>query len=192
MSWPNGLRLTDSIKCMRRDMNFANWLHESSLNDLYSSAVEAFPNTTMRQHATDPIVITNLNWVPYIGMKTLFVKGQAQNEDREYNPMILFKDVRYHQHKDHPKLIKLLANDGRSVMLEKLSFDSQNVLVRCNCSDFHWRMTHWNHKQGSLYGRDRKEYVAKYRPGSANPMKAEAMCKHLMKLSKVLSQSGVL
>ena len=69
---------------------------ESSLTDLYQSAVEAFPGTTKRQHAIDPITVVNLRWTPFIGMKTLLIRGTAHNEDREYNPLILFKKVAYH------------------------------------------------------------------------------------------------
>ena len=68
-------------------------LYESSLSDLYQSAVDAYPKTTLRQHATQPVVITQLHWTPYVGMKTLFVKGIAQNEGKEYSPIILFKNT---------------------------------------------------------------------------------------------------
>jgi hypothetical protein len=54
--------------------------HESTLYDLHQSAVDAFPHTTKRQHATDTIRIVQLNWTPFLGLKTLYLKGLAQNE----------------------------------------------------------------------------------------------------------------
>ena len=72
---------------------------ESSLNDLYQSSIEAFPKTSKRQHAIDPIVVKKLYWTPYLGMKTLFTKGLIESGNKEYNPMILFKKVRYTENK---------------------------------------------------------------------------------------------
>ena len=87
-------------------MSFQKYLNETSLNGLYKSTVDAFPNTKMRQHATDPIVIRQLNWIPYVGMKTLFVKGLAQNEGKEYNPTIVFKKVQYNTNENYVELKK--------------------------------------------------------------------------------------
>lgn len=164
---------------------------ESSLTDLYKSTVNAFPNTTKRQHATDPIKIVELKWTPFLGMKTLFVRGVAHNENRTYNPMILFKKVSYHK-QNTKGVVELHTNEGEQVFLERLSFDNNGVLVRCNCKDFHWRFTHWDSLDKSLYGRDRKKYEAKYNPGSANPTESPGMCKHIMKLTKVLQESGLI
>jgi hypothetical protein len=166
------------------------WL-ESSINDLYQSAVQAFPNTTKRQYATDTIQISSLNWVPFVGFKTLFVKAIAQNEGKEYNPIILFKGVVYHEAAG-PNIIGLDASDGQHYFLERLSLNAQNVMVRCPCKDFFWRMHHYNHEDKSLQGKDRKKYEAIYNPGSANPQELPGLCKHLMKFAKVLNQSGLI
>ena len=164
-------------------------MQESSINDLYRSAVAAFPGTTRRQHATDPVVITEIRWTPFLGMKTLLVRGLAQNEDREYNTTVLFKGVRYVEQKEKG-LVPLNANDGKTYFLEQLSLD-HDVVLRCNCPDFYWRFNYFDHVDKSLYGRKRAKYEAKHNPGSANPMKMPGMCKHLMKLSKALVESGL-
>lgn len=166
------------------------WL-ESSLQELYHSAVDAFSNTTKRQHATHPIVITSLQWIPFLGMKTLFVKGLAESGANVYNPLIVFKRVSYHNTAG-PRIISLHASDGKEYFLEQLSVDDTDVLVRCNCKDFYWRFAHFDHLDKSLYGRNRKKYEALYRPGSANPAESPGMCKHLMKLTKVLTESNLL
>lgn len=168
------------------------FFQESSIDDLYKSTVDAFPNTTKRQFATDPIVITKLQWVPYKGVKTLFVKGLAQNrhEGTEYNCLFLFKNVDYDS-----KEIKITASDFKEYNLNKLSFKETEVLVRCNCKDFYWRFNFTDYLERSLWGRLRSPYTADSsntnRP-PANPKQLPGMCKHLIKLSKTLQEAGLL
>lgn len=161
-------------------------LIETSLQDLYDSAVEAFPNTTLRQHATHPVVIKNLTWIPFLAMKTLFLKAIAQNETREYNPIILFKDVRY----DRPG-VWITASDGKEYRFEQLDPARNDVLVRCNCKDFQWRFNFYNHLDRSLYGRKRAKYESKGIGPPANPMNLPGQCKHLMKMVKVLDEARI-
>ena len=162
--------------------------YESTFNDLYSSAVTAFPNTTKRQFVTQPVQIHNLQIIPFIGMKTLFLKSEAVNGDRHYNTIILVKGIQY-EHEIVPGTIEITASDGQTYRLYKPSLENDDVLVRCSCPDHHWRFVHYNHLDHSLYGKDRKKYEAKYNPGSANPTKSPGMCKHLMKFAEVLRNS---
>lgn len=176
-------------------MRFQNWLNlnESNLQDLYINTVQAFPLTTKRQHATDPVKIVELNWTPFLGVKTLFIKGLAQSGEsgKEYNPMILFKGVSYHKSKDELNWIEITANDGRNYVLERLNTNNE-VLVRCNCSDFKWRFNYFDYEDQSLYGKVRKKYEANARPGSSNPLELPGMCKHLIKLVHSLEHAGIL
>jgi len=158
---------------------------ESSAEELYQSAVKAFPNTTMRQHATHPIVIRELRWTPFVGVKTLFIKGLAQNEEREYGPCILFKGVNY-----QGKAVKITASDGLQYNFDKLSLENTDVLVRCNCPDFFWRFNYYDHLDKSLYGTKRKKYESHGGP-PANPMELPGMCKHIMKMTKVIAEAGI-
>lgn len=164
---------------------------ESSSNELYQSAVAAFPNTTKRQYATHPVKVTELVWTPFRGMNTLFVRAQVQNESKSYRPMILFKGVQY-QEKLSRGIIELHTNEGEQVFLERLSHENTDVLLRCDCKDFYWRFNYYNHLDKSLYGRKRAKYEAKFNPGSANPTESSGMCKHLMKMLKVLEESGII
>jgi hypothetical protein len=175
-------------------MRFQNWLllHESNLQDLYVSTIQAFPTTTKRQYATDLIRIVELNWTPFLGVKTLFIKGIANSEEsgKQYSPMVLFKGVNYHNSKDHQDWIEIVANDGRNYVFEKLNSEN-NVLVRCDCNDFKWRGIYANHLDHSLYGRNRKKYESLGGP-PANPTNTPMMCKHLIKLVKSLDKAGIL
>lgn len=172
-------------------MKFKLWM-ESNLIDLYQSTVDGFPRTTKRQHAIDPIHIIEVNWSPFLGVKTLFVKGIAHSEEsgKEYSPMVLFKGVNYHNSKDRQDLIEIVGKDGRNYVLEKINIEN-DVLVRCDCNDFKWRGTYADHLDHSLYGRNRKKYESLGGP-PANPTNAPMMCKHLIKLVKSLSESGIL
>ena len=165
------------------------WL-ETSLNGLYDNILKAFPETQKRQNAVDEVKIEHLLWVPFRGMNTLFVKAQARRDESKNECMILFKKVKYHPSAGRG-LVELRASNGEVVFLETLSSEKTEVLVRCTCEDFHWRMTHFNKLDGSLYGRDRRKYEAKFRPGSSNPEELAGVCKHLIKMSRVLGESSI-
>lgn len=158
---------------------------ESSLSDLYDSAVAAFPKTTLRQHAVDPIIIEELHWTPFLGMKTLFIKAEARNETRHYSPIILFKNVNYSN-----RGVRITANDGKEYTFTPLSLENNEVLVRCGCADFKWRFNFYNKQDESLYGRVRAPYDSKGGP-PANPLQLPGMCKHLMKTVIALRDAGV-
>lgn len=164
---------------------FKTWL-ESSLDDLYQSAVDAFPNTTKRQHATDPIRITSFAWTPFLGMKTLFLRVRAQNEDRVYKPIILFRDVNY----DDDDVYFTAADDGKEYHCGRLSAGNTDVLVRCECQDFYWRFNYYDYIDRSLYSRKRTPYEATTDRGPVNPMEMPGICKHLMKTMEVVRGMG--
>lgn len=150
-------------------------MNESSLTDLFNSAVAAFPRTRMRQHATDPIRIVEMRWTPFLGVRTLFVKARAQNEGREYSPIILFKNVLYGQ----PGV--RLRVEGQEVTFAPLSNEETQVMLRCDCADFRWRFNYYDHVDRSLFGRVRSPYESQGGP-PANPRELPGMCKHLMKM----------
>jgi hypothetical protein len=168
----------------------AIWL-ETTLKDLHDAAADAFPQTNMRQHATDPIRIEGLRWIPFRGMGTLFVKALVNNEGSKNESIILFKGVKYREGSGLGS-VPVVASNGTKVNIDRLSFSRTDALVRCTCGDFRWRFSHWNREDGSLYGRGGRKYEAKFRPGSSNPEESPGMCKHLMKMAKILLESGVL
>lgn len=160
-------------------------LLESSFSALFQSAVAAFPNTTRRQHVTGPIQISEFSWLPFIGVKTLFVRSTATNEDRQYRPMILFKNVNYSPEEN----VVTLTVDNQQVNFEQLG--GNDVLVRCNCNDFYWRFNYYNHLDHSLYSRKRVRYDATTDRGPINPTESPGLCKHLMKMGEILTNNGI-
>lgn len=161
---------------------------ESSIEELYQSAVDAYPETGLRQHATQPVVITKLNWIPYLGMKTLFVKGFVQSEGHEYSTIILFKGVNYNNLSES---VKLYASDGVLYKFSKLSLNETQVSVRCNCPDFNYRFAYYNHLDESLYGRKPSKYNRKTDREPVNPKEHPGLCKHLIKMQEVLQKSNI-
>lgn len=164
------------------------WL-ESSTRELFDWAVEAFPQTSRRQNATHSVRVEHIDWIPFEGVETLFVKALVNNEGRKNDSIILFKGVKY-RGSEGRGTVSIKASDGREVHLEPLSLEENDVMVRCTCRDFRWRFAHWNRVDGSLYGRGPGKYEAAVRPGSSNPSGSPGMCKHLMKMAKILRESG--
>lgn len=166
------------------------WL-EASLEDLYKGAEKAFPETRKRQFSTDTIVVENLYWVPFQGVKTLFVKATVKNEGRKHESIILFKGVKYKE-REGRGAVPLRTSTGKEVFVEQISAREDDVLVRCSCKDFYWRFLHFNKNEGCLYGRDRAKYEALKNPGSSNPNETAGLCKHLIKMVKILKESNLL
>lgn len=163
----------------------------SSLDHLYKSAVLAFPHTKKRQHVVHEIEIESMRWLPFLGMNTLLVRGEALNTENgnEYTPLVLFKKVNYNPTNN---IVEITASDNNEIYhLERLPM-ATNALVRCSCGDYFWRAHYANWLDKSLYGANRKKYEALYNPGSANPTDSAMLCKHVMALKAAIEDSGIL
>jgi len=143
----------------------------------------------MRQHAIDPILISEVRWTPFRGVRTLLIRALAQNEGREYNPLILFKNVQYHA-QPNPDTIPVMTETG-PFYIEPLILEDQDVLLRCACKDFFYRFNFYDYQDESLYGRKRTPYESQGIRPPANPLEMPGMCKHLIKLSNVLVDAGL-
>lgn len=167
-------------------------LEESTLLDLYKSTVDAFPRTEKRQHSIDTIKIVEMNFTPFLGMRTLLVRGLAKNIDnqKEYSTIVLFKGVEYRT-SESANTVRLFTK-GKVYLVESMSRSKNEVLVRCDCPDFYWRFNHYNKGDGSLYGRNRRKYESKGTGAKANPNEAQGMCKHLIKTVSALYDSKIM
>lgn len=160
-------------------------INESSFKDLYTSTIKAFPKTKKRQNAIDPVVVEQLRWIPFKGVKTLFIKGFIRNENRHYNTIILFKNINYNKNE-----VRIIASDNLKYNFGKISLENNDIMIRCNCKDFYYRFNYYNHLDKSLYGvKMSKYYGEENRP--ANPLELPGMCKHIMATAKVLKDSGL-
>lgn len=164
---------------------------ETSIIELYKNTTKAFPKTTKRQFSTDTVRVERLEWIPFLGVKTLFIKALVKNEGKKYESIMLFKNVIYKE-SEGKKLIKIKMSTGKEYFVEQIESDKNDVLVNCQCKDFYWRFKHYNKQDKSLYGRDRVKYEALARPNTANPMEMAGMCKHLIKMAKIIKESNLL
>lgn len=174
------------------DVSLSTFLNETSLNTLFQNVVQNFAHTKKRYLATDEVDIIKFDYTAFLGVKTLFVKGQAMNEGRKYNPMILFTKVAFEPESTNDN-ITVISTDNKGVHFKQLSEKNTDVKVRCNCSSFYYDFSFYNFKDGSIYGRKPKPYVRKtdnYPP--RNPAHVPGLCKHLMKLSLLLKSAGVI
>lgn len=159
-------------------------LFETSFYDLYKNIEFGFPNTQYRQHATHPISIKSINYLPFIGVKTLFIKAIAENNSKQYSPMVLFKRVNFSINES--KNSSIIDSNGKKYYFEQLSLKDTNLLVRCNCGDFKYRFSYYNHKDKSLYGKVVPKYESLGLRGPINPKEVSGFCKHCIKLFEVL------
>lgn len=165
------------------------WL-ESSLLDLYKGSIKAFPKTTKRQNSTDTVKIEHLQWIPFEGIGTLFIKSIANNEGRKNESIMLFKNVKYRSSLQKGT-IPINTSNGKIIHIDRISESKNDVLVRCTCNDFFWRFNYYNSTDKSLFGRKRRKYEGQ-NLWEANPMKLPGLCKHLMKMAKILREANLL
>lgn len=174
-------------------MNFSKkyFFNESTVKELYDTTVKAFPKTLKRQHLVDLIDITELRWTPYVGMKTLYIKGVAHSEEslKDYDTIFVIKNINYNTNNlSKDKIVEIKSSDGRIVLFEKFN-EEKDVLVRCNCQDFFWRWNYTDHLDKSLQGRVRRKYEAIHNPGSSNPLELPGLCKHLIKSFQIIQST---
>lgn len=170
-------------------MIFSKWIfQESTIDSLFQKTLSAFPSCRKRQHSIDEIKITELNWTPYLGLKTLFIKGLATNiaNKKQYNSVILFKNINYTQNENS---VQIVASNGRNYSFEKIK-ESTDVLLRCSCPDHYYRSNYYAHLDHSLWGPKRRKYESKGL-WTANPSESPILCKHLIKLILALENAGI-
>lgn len=166
-----------------------NW-NESTLSDLYMSTLQAFANTKYRQHSIDPVEIKSISWIPYLGMRTLFCKTLIESNNKEYNVIVLFKNVVVFEEKK-PNTYQILS-ENKKYYVQQMFNEINDVNVRCSCDDFKWRFKYYNFIDHSLYGNKGKQYTPISNMPNANPQKSPGICKHIMKLMQNLNDTGIL
>lgn len=164
---------------------------ESTYQDLENKTLAFIPPSKKRQHAVDPIQIVQMKMVPYRNSGALQVQGVAQSSGKKYDTIMLFSDVIY-EDADQGDNVSFKAADNQEYHIIPIELSKNNVKVRCSCLDFRWRFALWNSKDGSLYGDPPGPYQKTTNRPPVNPQRVPALCKHLMKTTIALKQSGVL
>lgn len=162
----------------------------SSVPDLEQNIVQGFPNTRKRQHATGEVVVSNVQYMPYIGMKMLHVKSLSASNGHQYQQALQFMKVLF-EPEDTESNATFQASDGEDYHVQPLELTGHSVKVRCNCLDFHYRFANYNSQDKSLVGKPPPLYQRKTNRPPVNPDQVPGMCKHLLKLVEMLRRYGL-
>lgn len=164
----------------------------SSVPDLEQNIVRGFPNTRKRQHATGEVTISNVQFIPYIGMKMLHVKSvSSSSSGGQYTQALQFLRVAF-ENEDTETNATFKASDNTDYHVQPLSLTGHYVKVRCNCLDFHYRFANYNLQDKSLIGKPPPLYQRKTNRPPVNPDQVPGMCKHLLKLVETLQGQGLI
>lgn len=164
----------------------------STVPGLEQNIETAFPTTKKRQHATGEVAVSNIQYIPYVGMKMLHVKSVATSNGHQYQQVIQFNGVAF-ENADTEVNATFAASDGTDYHITPLDLTVHNAKVRCSCLDFYYRFANYNAQDKSLVGKAPPVYIRKTttRP-SVNPTRVPGMCKHLLKTVSELKQNGLI
>lgn len=177
-------------------------LTETTYGDLERNVMNFQPPTKKRQHALAPLQIQGMEFSPIPNAGNLLVEGIVNNSQSEtkmnaqYAPKILFSEVEFHQPEgeeevSNPNTLTIEGKNGKEFTISPLILNKNNVKVGCNCLDFWWRFSFYNHRDQSLLGYDMGFYKKRTQRPPVNPRQVPAMCKHLLKLAIELKNNRI-
>ena len=162
----------------------------STYNDLEKNVLNFDPVSTKRQHATDPIRITQIAYLPFLGTNNLNVESIAASNGTNYNPKITFNQIEFEE-EDTPNNITFKGKDGNEYHMQPINLAEKTLRVRCDCLDFYWRFAAFNAKDKSLIGTAPKPYKRVSNRGPVNPKQVPGACKHILKTIQALKDAGM-
>lgn len=179
-------------------------MERSDVNNLTQNTNNFLPVSTKRQNATDPISITQMEILPYVGTKTLNIDAIAHSPNTkpaqyrkpgdkaftDYNTKVIFNQVTYEPESTDTN-ISFVAKDGNEYHMQPIELNTNTVRVNCNCLDFYWRFKSYNAKDQSLAGRAPPPYKPVSNRGPSNIKRVPGLCKHLLQTIEALKQSGM-
>lgn len=177
-------------------------LDEATYADLERNVMNFVPRTRKRQYALAPLRVTGMEFSPVPNAGNLLVEGTVSNPQSEtkagalYAPKILFQEVEFHNPEGeeeiaNPNTLTIQGKNGKEFTISPIMLTKNNVKVQCNCLDFWWRFSFYNHRDQSLLGYDVGYYRKKTNRPPVNPRQVPAMCKHLLKLAIELKNNGI-
>jgi len=163
---------------------------QSTYNDLERNVLNFTPVSTKRQNAVDPVRVTSMALLPFIGTKNLNVDTIASSDGTNYSPKIIFNNVEFEE-EDLPENVTFKGKDGNDYHIKPINLAQNTLRVRCDCLDFYWRFAAFNAKDKSLIGAPPRAYQRKTNRGPVNPQEVPGVCKHLIAAMKALKHSGI-
>lgn len=184
-----GKRINDQLEMV---------MEHSTIKALDQNTQGFLPMTTKRQHATQPLTVKEMVYLPYIGTKNLNVAAtvhsppnhhaQANKNETDYTTSIIFNKVEYEEESTDTN-ISFVAKDGKEYHMVPINLAENTVRVNCNCLDFYWRFKSYNAKDTSLAGRAPPPYKRVSNRGPSNIKKVPGLCKHLLQTIEALKQA---
>lgn len=169
-------------------------LEETTYAELERSTANFQPPSRKRQHATDPIRVTQMQLIPFRSQRDtgdLKVEAIAQSGGKKYSPILYFSDVVFEE-ADQADNVSFTAGDGDVYHISPIQLSRSNVKVRCDCLDFYFRFGSRNRGDDSLYGAPLPPYKRKTTThASANPNNVPGLCKHLIKVVQALGEADL-
>ena len=164
---------------------------ELTLPQLHQAAVNAYPQTTKRQHVTDELNVAAIKMIPH--QNALMIRATVTNNNggKSYNTTILIDNVEYEE-EDSPTNVTFVGSDGQEHHIKQIQKSQSQAKVRCNCLDLYWRFATWNYNHDSLLGTKPKPYQKTSNRPDVNPQQKPGICKHLMKTIEALQHSNLI
>jgi hypothetical protein len=166
-------------------------VEDQTIPDLRRSIERGFPHTKKRQHATDEVNVTKLQYTP-IGNNTLRLTSNTQSDNgHKYQQIIDLKNINYEP--DGHETTEITDIGGNKHTVTAIELNVNNVAVYCSCQDYQMRFAYYNIQNNCHVGPPPKPYVRKtdYYP-PANPLKVPGCCKHILKVEESLKDQGIL
>jgi len=170
----------------------------STVQNLDQNIQGFLPTTTKRQHATQPLTVKEMMYLPYVGTKNLNVNAlvhsppnhhaQANKNETDYTTAVIFNNVEYEEESTDTN-ISFVAKDGKEYHMQPIDLATNTVRVNCNCLDFYWRFKSYNAKDTSLAGRAPPAYKPVSNRGPSNIKRVPGLCKHLLQTIEALKQA---
>lgn len=163
-------------------------LLEVSLSNLKNNVLRNFGKS--REVASDRVRVVNYQILPSIQDKSLLLKSNIMSNGSRYTVQIRFLNVNYVDVQDSGS-VELYAIDGQKYYIKPFTSAQKQVRVGCNCLDFYYRFSLWNHTKKSLEGPPPQPYIKKTDMPLVNPQEIPGVCKHIVKMTSFLKDEGI-
>jgi hypothetical protein len=164
-------------------------IDETTWHQLELNTLKFKPSSTKRQHAVDPIRITQMKFVAMPRVGRITIRAEAASK-KLYKPVIILHDVVFQKAKTSEN-ISFIAANGKMYNVVPVNLQQTHVQVKCNCLDFKWRFAMYNFKDQSLMNKPPRPYKKKTNRAPNNPQRVPGLCKHLLKTAIVIVDSGL-
>lgn len=165
-----------------------SFILEKSIKQLLQSTESGFD--TSRKDNTKNVQVLTYSYIPSLHDNSLTVKARVRSSNEAYNCVIQFDNIEFYDKQSSG--LQLLTVDGSEHTIYPIRMDDNTVKVHCECLDFYYRFSIWNHRDKALLGSPPDQYVSTGNRGPVNPQKVSGMCKHLIKLTDVLKSKRIL